>query len=141
MHVATNILQSAVVDGLVWIRKGFVDQRIVTVDRGVQGRMIGDEAVDGGLISGLDRSGSYLVCGPVFRTNDGGLAHGPAPSELFALRLRHVLALAAHVGFIHLDRASEQPDFTLKRLAQPVCQVPSGPLCHPEIPMQLHGRN
>ena len=65
----------------------------------------------------------------------------PRPARCLPLRLRQVLALAAHVGLIDLDGAGEQPAGSLYRFADTVRQVPRGFLRDVQLPVQLYRRN
>ncbi len=59
-------------------------------------------------------------------------------SGVEALTLVLVPFLAAHVGLVHLYRATEQTLVRLPSLADAVGQVPSGLLGDAEVPVELH---
>ena len=77
----------------------------------------------------------------VLGAKDRRLIDRAAAGERLPLRLGHVLALPADIGLVGLDRAGERRFGLLKRLPQPVRQMPGRLLRHFEIPMQFHRRH
>ena len=72
----------------------------------------------------------------------GGFPDRAATSQLLALRLRHALALAAHVGFINLDQSHELLKAAFARsIAPTVKDKPCGLLWEVQIAVQFRGQN
>ena len=57
VRLVSHVLRDAVLDRFMGEGEGFVDQRIVGVDRRVRGPVIRDEAVKSRLVGTLDHSG------------------------------------------------------------------------------------
>ena len=92
----------------------------------------------------LNNLGCYLVAVVVFHSNHGCFTGRSTSSigYLFALGLAHVLALAAKVSLIYLDRAVERSAVLARpRFPDTVEHEPSCRLRHADIPMKFHARN
>ena len=148
VSLPANVLRNGVLDRLMRIREGFIHERIVGVDRGVRGDVGSEEAVDRCLVRGCHHLRDDLVRVPVFHSGDGRLASRTPTRTLLrklgALAVRHVLPLPAHVRLVGFDRTLERLSAARFRhpcFADAMEHEPRGRLAHPDVPVQLHGRN
>ena len=148
VRLPANVLRNGVLDRLMRIREGFIHERIVGVDRGIQGDVGSEEAVNRGLVRRRHHLRDDLVRVPVFHSGDDRLASRTPARTLLrkfgALGVRHVLPLPAHVRLVGFDRTLERLSAARFRhpcFADAMEHEPRGRLAHPDVPVQLHGRN
>ena len=123
-----------------------VGARLVRVDLRLGVRVLDHEALEGGLGGIGHHLGGDMVGVAVLDANHGRLPHrAPAGvGQLGTSRVAHVLALAAHVRLIGLDRPLERnPVARLRhpRFADAMEHEPSGLLADLEVSVQFHGRD
>ena len=139
VDLPSDVFSGAVVDRLMMPVKPLVGFGVVSEDVGVWHRGVVNEVVRRLLVGELDHEGADVVGVAVLGSDDGRLADRSAPGQFLALGLGHVLALAAHVGFIDLDRPREVGALVVcPNLADAVQHEPGGFLCDAYVPVQLH---
>ena len=99
-----------------------------------------DKTLKCSFLSVVDGLWYNFVGASIFWSNEGGLTNcTPAKFlQFFALVFRHIFPSAADVRLICPYRTFKQRDITLKRLAQPLSQMPCWFLCGFQISMRLH---
>ena len=142
MRHAVNVFANRMLDRFVVVGDAPISRRFIGVDRGIGGCVIGDEALQRLRVRLLHHLGAHGVGGAILRAHNRRLASRATTLKRFALALWHVAALAAHVGFVNLDRTIER---TVAAFApcfpNAVQHEPRRRLRNANIPMQLHGRN
>ncbi len=138
-----DVFAQRVLDRVVVEREGLVSRRIVGVDGGLPVRMVLDESLQRLRVGRLDDCRCDLIRLAVLRAHDRRLADRPAARvrQFLALRVAHVLPLAAHVGFVHLDRPREQLAVLGQCGTQSLSQKPGGLLGDSQVAVELHARH
>lgn len=137
VDLVAGVFSDAVLHGLM-VGQTLVGAVLIGVDGGSGLSGILDEALKGVLVRALHDLGADHPGAPVLGPNHRHLADRPAAFKFLPLGPRHVSPLAAQVGFIDLDGASEGTDLQFVSLAKAVQHEPCGLLADPELTVQLH---
>ena len=122
MRLPIDVLADAVDDRLV-VGQGAVSRVLVSVDRRLAGGPLLDERHEGSNVGGRHDGGADAARSAVLDARYRGLACGAAALVEALVRVL-VPLLAADVGLVCLDWASERGLLVTPRLADTVRQVP-----------------
>ena len=114
---------------------------LVRVDRRARFDVLADEALEGRRVGVLDNAGRNPVGIAILGACDRGHVHRAAAGQLFPLRQRLVLPLAADMRLVDLDRAEKLAGLLLEGEPQPVQHEPGSLLADAELAMQPHRRD
>lgn len=148
VRLVAHVFRNRVIDRLMVERHSRIGGCIIGVDLSVRRGVVGNEALQRRLVGFGNHLGIDLARLAVLRAHNRNLPdRTPTSSGQFlalALAVAHVAPLAAHVGFINLNRPRERDQGVLvvrPSLADALRQITSRLLRHFQIAAQLHGRN